>query len=247
MEFVGIVHNTRKFESSFTQSIINKKIKNYLMLSDNLVKSITPARGLNVDFFYPLRFASKLDKQVQEEKIVAIIGGVERRRKDLDGFIELAKQVKDQNVRFMFLGKSNFELEEVRVFYEKLGTNGLTKMVTTYDDFIDQELFDAMVQNADVILPLVHPNTQSAEEYFKIRMSGAMCVSFGYKVPMLLHEGYEHIEEMQAASFYYTLDSFKENLQTALDQSKEKAEAMKHHDAYQLEFQEKKYLEFVLG
>jgi hypothetical protein len=246
MKFIGIVHNTRKLQKSFTQSVINLKIKKYLMLSENLVNSISPPSKIKVNYFYPLRFPELTPTVEKRFKSVVIIGGVERRRKDLDGFIEIAQQVKGKDVRFVFLGKSNAELDDVKDFHKAIKSKGLSDKVVTYDHFVSQSEFNAQLHNADLILPIVHPNTKSAEEYFKSRISGAMSVSFGYKIPMLLHESFEQIEEMKTASFYYNLENFGERLTVSLSGIDSKKEEMLANQNYSAEYQEKRYLEFLL-
>lgn len=245
IEFIGIVHTSRKFEKSFTQRVINLKIKKYLMLSENLVNSISPSSKIKIGYFYPLRFPGVTHTVEKSFKSVVIIGGVERRRKDLDGFIEIAQQVKQEGVRFVFLGKSNSKLEDVKDFHAAIEAKGLSDKVITYDHFVSQSEFNAQLNNADLILPIVHPNTKSAEEYFKSRISGAMSVSFGYKIPMLLHESFERIEEMRTASFYYNLENFGAKLKTAFKGVSAKKEEMLSNPNYTAEFQEKRYLEFV--
>lgn len=247
IEFIGIVHNTRKFEKSFTQSIINKKIKKYLMLSENLLQSISPPKNLKVDYFYPIRYSSKAKTIEKTTRTAVIIGGVERRRKDLDGFVQIAEQAKEANVKFVFLGKSDESLEDVQWFLNEIKERGLTGLIKTYDHFVAQDEFDAQIQNADLILPIVHPDTKSAEEYFKSRISGAMSVSFGYKIPMMIHEAYSHINEMNAASFYYNMDNFGSEISKALESIEEKKAIMKSYEAYNVEFQEKRYLDFLLS
>lgn len=245
IEFIGIVHSTRKFENSFTQKIINKKIKKYLMLSENLVNSITPPSKVQVDYFYPIRYPSYKKTIQKTGKTVIIIGGVERRRKDLDGFLEIISQVKKGEVKFIFLGKSDEKLEDVQYFQNEIKARNMSDLIVTYDHFVSQEEFDAQIQNADLILPIVHPYTKSAEEYFKSRMSGAMSVSFGYKIPMLIHEGYAHIDEMKSASFYYNEENFGTVLTSALVARDQKSDEMKAYKSYDVEFQERRYLKFL--
>ena len=251
IQFIGIVHSTRKFENSFTQKIINKKIKKYLMLSENLVNSITPPSGVRVNYFYPIRYstqkttAEKTGHAKDHRKTVVIIGGVENRRKDLSGFLTLVESIKRDELKFIFLGKSDEKLDDVQEFQREIEERKVSDLLKTYDHFVSQEEFDAQVQNADLIMPIVHPNTKSAEEYFKSRMSGAMSVSFGYKVPMLIHEGYEQINEMKAASFYYNFENFETVLFSALEAADTKKAEMKAHEAYNVEFQEQRYLKFL--
>ncbi len=83
IECYGIIHTIRKFNDSFTQKIIHRAIKDYAVLSDDLLKRITPNPQLHIRSFYPIDFPkveSKVDKQ--EDRIwIAIPGGVETRRK----------------------------------------------------------------------------------------------------------------------------------------------------------------------
>jgi len=245
IEFVGIIHTTRMFTESFTQKIIHKKVKKYLLLSQFLKDKVNPPRRIRVDYFYPLRFPTNNQWIEKRHKVVAIIGGVEERRKDLKGFVRMLSELKDKNIRFVFIGKSDPEKAEVKQFLKALDEQSLGELVTTFDHFVAQEKFDSLVQNADFILPLVHPDTPSADQYFKNQISGAMTVSFGYKVPMLIHEAYSHIEEMQAASFYYHPETFAETLQTAIEGAAEKQTEMNAYSSYQADEQERRYILFL--
>lgn len=245
IRFVGIIHTTRMFTESFTQKIIHWKIKKYLLLSEFLHGNITPPKGISLDYFYPLRFPTKKNLIEKRTKIVVIIGGVEERRKDLKGFVQMLTSVRDENVRFLFAGKSDPEKPEVKEFLESLRTANLSEMVTTFDHFISQEEFDTLVQNADLILPLVHPDTSSADQYFRNQISGAMTVSFGYKIPMLVHEAYQHIDEMKPASFYYRPETFSKSLQNAIVGAAEKQAEMNIHPSYQTVEQERRYIQFL--
>ena len=245
IEFVGIVHTTRMFTESFTQKIIHRKIKKYLLPSAFLASKVDPPKGIQIDYFYPLRFATTVHKIEKRTKMVAIIGGVEERRKDLKGFIQMLDETQVENVRFVFLGKSDPEKLEVRSFLNALEDKGLSDKVITFDTFVSQEVFDKMLQNVDLILPLVHPDTPSADQYFRNQISGAMTVSFGYKIPLLLHRAYRHIEEMQPASLYYELPSFAKDFSTAIHGATNKAKEMAENIAFLNATQEKRYADFL--
>lgn len=245
IEFVGVIHTTRMFTESFTQKIIHQKIKKYLLLSQFLKDKVLPQKGLELDYFYPLHFPSTKRNRLDEVALVAIIGGVEERRKDLGGFVEMVKRVTDKGIHFVFLGKSDPKKEAVQKFFSALKTEGLQENVTTYDHFVSQNEFDRVIQESNLILPLVHPDTPSADQYFRNQISGAMTVSFGYKIPMMVHEAYHHIEEMQKASFYYTQETFANALKSALENSDAKALEMREHPAYLREEQERRYANFL--
>jgi hypothetical protein len=245
MEFVGVIHTTRMFTESFTQKIIHRKIKKYFLLSEFLCSKVTPPKGVSIDYFYPLRFPRASEKKENTQKTIAIIGGVEERRKDLDGFLKVLSTIQNEKVHFVFLGKSDASKPEVSVFLERLQEEKVTELVTTYDAFVPQETFDSVLQNATFILPLVHPKTPSADQYFRNQISGAMTVSFAYKVPMLIHTAYQEIEEMQPASFYYSLESFGTDLLEALEQVEEKRAQMNQHLPFSIEEQERRFANFL--
>lgn len=245
MEFVGIIHTTRMFTESFTQKIIHRKIKKYLLLSEFLKEKVAPQKGLELDYFYPLRFPVSTKNVERNSKQIAIIGGVEERRKDLTGFLQMIHSIQDPSLRFVFLGKSDPKNPEVVSFLKAIEQAGLEDRITTFDHFVSQEVFDEVVRSSALVLPLVHPNTPSADQYFKNQISGAMTVSFGYKIPMLIHQEYQHIREMQHAAFYYTIENFELALEEALANAEKKSVDMRNVPAYSVEVQEKRYADFL--
>ncbi|MBL1278952.1 MAG: hypothetical protein COA33_001670 [Fluviicola sp.] len=244
VKFFGILHTTIKLKGSFTQKIISCKVRNYFLLSQHLYDKAQKINKLCSGWFYPVRFDfDPIDFGSSEKITIVIIGGVENRRKDLLGFVDLLENV-HSDVNFIFLGKSDPQNEEVIAFKAKLKEKRLEKKVKLYDTFVSNEIFSKTVQSCDAILPLVHPNTPSAKEYFNRQISGAMTVAFGYKKPMLLHEAYQHIEEMQIASLYYSLSNFS-SLVLEKEKMKEREKAMIGAKELQSETQEKRYIEFL--
>lgn len=242
IEFIGVVHTKLKFEGSFTQKIINWKIKKYLVLSEFILNDIQPKNTQRIDYFYPIRFPKFEPKDIaSERRRIAIIGGVETRRKDLTGLLEFAR--KHTMIDFYFLGKTASHMEKVKDFLQIIQEENLVN-IHWFDEFLDQQTFDNLLQSCELILPLIHPNTESAEQYFSNQIPGAMTISFAYKIPMLVHEHYSNLIDLNPASFYYKLDSFwvppKEEVLS-------KKQEMKKEERYQLDFQEKRYLNFVFG
>lgn len=250
IEFIGIIHTIRKFQGSFTQRLISLRIRKYLVLSEYLYSQVTAPKGIRLDWFYPLRFPNfpvEINTKEQDNLKITIIGGVESRRKDLNGFLQMAVQLIDYPVEFVFLGKSDFNNREVLDFRLKIVDSGLNDKVRFYQRFVKQEEFDHVLRNTDLILPLVHPNTSSAEEYFKNQISGAMMISFAYKVPMLIHEAYSGIQEMKSAAIYYNQSDFKATIienQKKIQQIKATMEANQN---YNVAYQENRYISFIVS
>ncbi len=243
LNFVGIIHTTRKFEGSFTQKIINWKVKRYLLLSQFLKEKVGDQKGMEIDFFYPIHFPTYPKVKKSDQQTITIIGGVENRRKDLEGFVEMIESVSDK-VRFVFLGKSDKNNKEVAKFNELIREKGLKSEIIQFDAFVDPKEFDFYLQQSTAILPLVHPDTPSADQYFKNQISGAMNVAFAYKIPLLIHEAYQHIEEMKSSAIYYSLTDFGKVISASnFDEVKER---MKSDPKLNLKTQENRYADFVL-
>lgn len=240
IEFIGIIHTKRMFFESFTQKIINWKIKKYLVLSEFILNEIQAKKNRKIDYFYPIRFPKSEPKNLpQKRRRIAVIGGVENRRKDLNGFLEIAQ--KNQEIDFYFLGRT--ESEKVQFFLSELESKNLSN-VHWYSEFLEQKVFDEILQTCELILPLIHPHTESAQQYFSNQIPGAMTISFAYKIPMLVHEYYSNLVDLNPASFYYKLDSF---CVPSEEEVIAKKEAIKNEERYKLQFQEERYSKFVLG
>lgn len=213
IEFYGIVHTIKMFSGSFTQWLISRKMKRFFVLNDTLLDKIPVQKGRDINSFYPLDYPSfnmQLDKGLDERWMV-IIGGVENRRKDLTGFIDIAKNA-PLNVKFIFLGKTDPSREETKAFLDKLNENSLQNTVLTFDYFIDQELFDAYLKKADGILPLVHPTTPSATEYFNRQISGALNIAFSYHIPLFVHDEYKNWEDFRTGVHFYHMKNCQQQL-----------------------------------
>ena len=246
IEFIGIIHTTRKLKGSFTQKVINRKVKKYFLLSEYLLSTVEAPRNTKLDYFYPIRFeGQEFEKEENQHLEITVIGGVENRRKDLDGFCEMIQGI-SEDVNFTFLGKSDPASEDVQQLEKRLEELNIRNRVQLFDSFVDQNEFLEQLQKTDVILPLIHPDTPSADQYFKNQIAGAMSVSFAFKIPMLLHNAYAHIEEMSPASFYYTQNKFVDALKSLETSLESKKTEMRQHQPYAVEFQEKRFAEFVL-
>ncbi len=249
-QFVGIIHTLRKFEGSFTQKIIHRKIKNYLVLNDFFLERILPPKGCKIESFYPLRFPDfpkENLKKNKEERWVTLIGGVENRRKDLNGSLELMQTTKDLTIKFIFLGKSDPAKDEVKLFLDQLHKYNLMDRVVLFNDFVSPQAFDAYLKKSDLIWPMVHPNTPSAQEYFRNQISGAINVAFAYKIPLFVHEEYtKDWKDLHSASSY-SLESFKMDLCQAFEDLPDKKQLLENNPKFDPKFQERKYVSFVLG
>jgi predicted nucleotide-binding protein (sugar kinase/HSP70/actin superfamily) len=114
-----------------------------------------------------------------------------------------------------------------------------------FDTFVSAEEFDAYLKVTDLIWPMVHPNTQSADEYFKNQISGAMNVSFAYKIPMLIHQEYGIQWEDFSNSITYNFENFAQKVQEGYEHKEDIQRALRENEKFDPLYQEKKYLEFI--
>lgn len=247
VKFLGIIHTIKMLDGSFTQSLISRKIKQYFVLSDTLKKYVGEKPGIHIHSFYPLsypHFSQQIEKLPGEFR-VAIIGGVENRRKDLDGFLTMA-QATPEHVQFYFLGKSNLESDEVKLFEQRLSDLQLTSRVHLFNTFVSEELFDAHLQETDAIFPLVHPETPSADEYFSRQISGAINVAFSYKIPMMIHENYQDWEDFQSGVVFYNLANFQVQFSSFLSHHRGLKEQLVSNPKFSSEIQNQQFARVVL-
>lgn len=247
IKFVGLIHTIKMLNGSFTQSLISRKIKTYFVLNDTLKRYVGPKPGLEIHSFYPLNYPSfnlTIEKQ-NDHFWVAIIGGVENRRKDLNGFLEMAKQTSG-HVHFYFLGKSNMESDEVKAFVSSLQEYNLQHRVHLFDAFVSEAEMDAYLQKTDAIFPLVHPNTPSADEYFTRQISGAINVAFSYKIPMMIHEAYQDWEDFQTGVVFYKMENFHNQWEVFQTNHSELKNQLIENPKFSSEIQNQRFAEIVL-
>lgn len=248
IKFFGIIHTIKMLDGSFTQKVISRKIKNYFVLNDQLKSIIGNKNGLVINSFYPLDFPTfdlVIDKG-SNEFWVTIIGGVENRRKDLSGFIQLAKNA-TTNIKFIFLGKSDRNHPDVKAFIEQIESNELANRVKLFFEFIDQELFDGYLKKTDCILPLIHPGTPSSEEYFTRQIPGAINVAFGYKIPMLIHERYANWQDFSSGVLFYRIENQLNKMDEMAKDSEIYRRQMEADHRFSARYHREKFAQIILS
>lgn len=247
VQFVGIIHTIRKFQGSSTQKIINRKVKKYFLLSDFLLAKVTPPTGITIESFYPLVYPhfDKILPKKDGEIWITIAGGLENRRKDIAGFLTMIDTLDLQNLRFIFLGKSELSHPEVIDFMEEIEKRKIQNHFTFFKEFVSSAEFDATISQSDFLLPLIHPNTQSAEQYIENQISGMFNLSFSYHKALLMHKAYSEIEDLKISSFFYDLNTFSECLQRAKTEKATKISEIQEEKKWDVQTQNERYLSFI--
>lgn len=246
LKMLGIIHTIRKFQGSFTQKLIHRRIRSYLLLSDFLRAKVDPPRGIEVGVFYPVLYPSG-GMQVAKptgECSIGVVGGVEFRRKDLEGLVEMLVQM-PAHVRVYFLGKSDPSAPDVQRFVGWLTERNLRDKVVFFDAFLSQDELDASLKNMDFLCPLVHPNTPSAAQYISNQISGMFNLAYGYRIPLLIHEAYADIPDLQRAAAFYRVETFGDDLRRAQVQSAGLKTQMAETKKWDPAYQQSHYVSFI--
>src|SRR6218665_1460466 len=121
IECYGIVHTIKKFNESKTQKIIHKFIKSYAVLSDILKEGIRTEYKNNVVSYYPIEFPDfgKHSLKKDGEIWLTVPGGIETRRKDLTGVVQMLEQT-PKEVKLVFAGKSDLKRPELEHLMQEL-------------------------------------------------------------------------------------------------------------------------------
>ena len=242
----GIIHTVRKFQGSFTQKRIHRMIKRYAVLSDDLLQHISPPPGIFVGSFYPIAFPhfEQTLAKPSGEVWLTITGGVENRRKDLAAVVGMLRATPD-NVRFIFLGKTDMQKAEVQHFLNELNQQQLRDRVVLFEAFVDHATFDHYLQLTDFLMPLIHPGTPSADEYINHQISGAFTLAFGYSIPLLIHREYTTEADLQRSAHFYTPETFSTDLETAFRERSALVQQIASTEKWRKTVQYQRYLELL--
>jgi hypothetical protein len=204
INLIGVVHNARKLEKSFTFSnVFFKKIKKYLVLSDYLLQELqVPAEHhIDVASFYPVYFpASRLEIYKDPQELwVTIPGTVLTGRREYVPFLQsLLQQPLQENIRFIVLGNLDICEEVKQLLAQEEFKN---KNILVFDKELEYDLFHAYMQKTDIILPLL--KIREDNFYNTKRISGSFNLGVGYRLPFLLPASYNGNTDLQPFSFYY--------------------------------------------
>ncbi len=243
VDCLGVLHNTKKLESSFTQRLISTKIKRYFVLNDHLTKPPNLKKTIQIQSFYPIYFpeyTSRLEKP-EDETWLVIPGSIDFKRRDYLRLMDsLFGQPPIAKLKIILLGKLNDTFEDGRKLLEEISKRKLNHYFVTFERFIGNETFHAHIAKADFVMPLLTLN----DDYLNHKISGSFNMAFAYKKPMLTHKFYSSLPDLSENSIFYdesTLYDFLDSLNTF--------PCTKHFygsEKWHFSFQKNHYLEFIL-
>ena len=74
------------------------------------------------------------------------------------------------------------------------------------------EKYFSVIANADLIMPLIHPNVENFNKYHHTKITAAFTMALSFKIPLFLYESFKMLEEYRPYSFFYNFDSFAKKL-----------------------------------
>ncbi len=248
-KLAGIIHNTKKIYTSSNQKIISKKIKNYFVLNDELLKHIKTNNSLKFSSFYPIFFPEfktiPLNKK-QNEIWITIPGQIEQSRRNYQFIIDTLKNnTIDSTIKFIFLGrisKKDFNnpkyitlINDIKYFHEK-------GKLLCFENFIDENIFHSYLKKSDFIMPLL--NSENNEAYKKYKISGTNNLAFAYKKPLLVHENFIDFDDFKENATFYNNNTFI-NLLNNLKEIQNIN--LYKNKKWQFDYQKNRYLNFIKG
>ena len=252
-EFLGVHHNADKFIfGSFTQSLINLKIKKYFLLADYILENLKGKVSDKFKFctFYTSVTDYKLKKNENPLALkIAIPGFVEFHRRDYLEFIDqltAGPEKLSAQVKFVILG--NAGKKDGQELIEKVKATGLENNFSFYDHFVPLSEMYSQIDSSDLLMTLIGPNNQYYELYRKYKISGTYSLSIMVERPLLLHDSYSEDAEFNNWALYYKQDDLVKKLnQWAKDKSEIKSLTQKSIEKFKLMFksQSQKYCDFI--
>ncbi|MBS1494950.1 MAG: hypothetical protein JST55_15665 [Bacteroidetes bacterium] len=253
VEVIGVIHQAHKLLKSSTQRIISRKIKKYFVLNDYVKEFMDTKtnKAYNINVFYPIFFNTKnsSNKNNNSKIIITVPGNVIQTRKDYVFLVKSILKLNDelkQKLQFIFLGTTS-KNESAEVL-ELVSKNKIDEnLLRIYKKHVSDEEFNHVLQQSDYILPLIHPSSNSYNEYLSTEISGAFNTAFAFKKPLLMFESFNKFEDFKKFALFYNEKNFVQLLERLIkeDLTKEIKKNYENYKKFNLDFQTENYINFI--
>ncbi|GAB5399697.1 MAG: hypothetical protein Aureis2KO_12820 [Aureisphaera sp.] len=202
IELVGTLHNAHNLFEKPKQKKITNRIDTYLTLNDFITDTIGKERltTKKVGSYYPIFFPEyprELNKP-EGEVWITVPGVISLNKRDYSIFENWKLP---EHVKVIFLGRP--EDEHARAFVSGAKNYPSAKNFVFFDAFISNELFHDYIFNSDYIMPLIHPNNTFFQRFRKYKISGSYNLAFGYRIPLLMEQAFNDIEDFKENAMFY--------------------------------------------
>ena len=240
---VGILHDTKKLDSSSTQRIISRKIKKYFVLNDALLPAEEPRGNIKVQSFYPIFFPEyePLPVYKQNDIWIGIPGRVDYDRRNYDFLVNALAEIPGlDRMKFVILGKVDRNNPIGKRFYDSLEKSGQLERFKLFHTFIENRDFHSYLAACDYIMPLLTPNA----DYLKYKISGSYNLAFAHKKPLLCHTFFQDFPDLRANSLFFDETTFPQ-LISEIDTGNLKSPASYSDPKWSYRFQQRRYIDFI--
>lgn len=252
IKFIGVLHDLGKLKESFTQKLINRKIRRYFVLNDYLKEDHPGALKIRVESFYPIFFPDfgKIELNKNEDVLwVCIPGNVEYSRRDYISLIDCLKLDKiNPNVKFVLLGSSNHFNSDAADLRKRINDIGLQNQFIFFDGFVEESLFHSYINESELVMPLIHKDHPFFKEINGSKISGTFNLAFAHKKPILCEESFDKFEDFRENGIFYTRNDMIKLINKIADNKKiidELNPQRYSNPKWSFNFQKEKYISFI--
>jgi hypothetical protein len=228
-------------------------VKKNLVLNDYLLECIpTGSRKGFMSVYFIFR---ETEDEVRSDKKpaefwVGVPGEVDFRRRAYAELIdELAHSKPDSSIRFVLLGKCK-QIEDGLTLRRMLADSNLQHQFILFDDFLNAGTFASYLRQCNVLLPLIHPTTGFFNSYKRYQVSGTYNLSFGFGIPLLMHEVLRGPEDFELSAFFYKdsrLIPLLNRLTAHPDEIASKQHLIRSNPKFSFDYQYERYIRFLEG
>ncbi|MCX6139566.1 MAG: hypothetical protein NTX15_01845 [Candidatus Kapabacteria bacterium] len=204
---IGILHYMHLLGTSVTQGRIEKKLDAYVVISPHVLEMPhqSPAIPIHVVPQNARLVSSdiRVPNKGPDDVWIVVPGTVDMRRRAYeDLFCDEVLGRLPPNARVIVLGNAGKRSDPVRSgFYRMVDT--YASRVTVFEEFMDHQSFHAWMSRADIVLPLLHPQTAEYQDFLTDKCSGAFSMAWAYGLPLLLENGFSRFTHLQHGTIFY--------------------------------------------
>jgi hypothetical protein len=183
----------------------------------------------------------------KDEFLVCIPGAVDYARRDYRSLMEeMRERGASHDLRFILLGRtSGPDGKEILGMIAELG---LKNRFITFEGFLEHRLFYKHLSRADLVLPLITPETSNYSDYLRYKITGTYNLAWGFRIPMLVHHSFRDYRIFRETSEFYRpgeLIPAIENLKNSPDKLEELRNNIRRLEDFNFKKQAERYIRFI--
>lgn len=199
---LGILHNGKKLNKSFTQKVISLKIKKYFVLSDAIKTSLNSKNRTKIESFYPCYFPLYENKIIKpsSEIWISIPGRIDLGRRDYNLLLDcVTLNPLNFKIKFLILGRLNKQSKEGKALWQKITERNLTSYFKIFEEFIPNNIYHNYLIQSNFIMPLLKMN----DDYLGNKISGSFNLAYAYRKPLLCNNYFKNLPDLKENAVFF--------------------------------------------